>query len=32
MTLIQAIAQDWGVDSVDGDGKILWFTVALTLG
>ena len=32
MTLIQGIAKDWGVDRVDGDGKILWFTVALTMG
>ena len=28
MALIRGLAADWGVELIEGDGKIIWFTVA----
>lgn len=29
LSLVEALASDWGVDTIPGDGKAVWFEVAV---
>lgn len=32
LVLVDALAQDWGTDHIPSDGKVVWFTLALSPG